>query len=75
MASFLDRLGDQPSMAPAAKLLRTELEVQIAQLNHRLGGPVDDLLYSPGMRIAGGSSEIQRSIIGERLLGLPREPN
>ena len=75
LASLLDRLGDQPAMAPAAKLLRTELEVQIAQLDHRLGGSVDQLLYSPGMRIAGGSSEIQRTIIGERLLGLPREAN
>ncbi|HEY6624630.1 MAG TPA: acyl-CoA dehydrogenase family protein [Acidimicrobiales bacterium] len=72
-----------------AKLATAILSRQSASLGMKLAGPssqawtTDDvhggvlaqaLCFSPMTAIAGGTSEIQRNTIGERVLGLPREP-
>ena len=70
------RRGAEPTAAGSAiKLLATELGFDLWQERARrdpaaMGG----WFKSFGLRIGGGTSEIQRNIIGERVLALPREP-
>ena len=75
-----------PVASTAASLMKlgiTEMMFETSMLRSNISG-MDSLLTgpeafgvlsAPGGRIAGGTSQVQRNIIGERLLGLPREPS
>lgn len=58
---------------PAASLAKLGLTETTFDLAMSFGSD-DAVVAAPGARLGGGTSEVQRNIIGELLLGLPKEP-
>ena len=78
-----------PGLANLSKLMMSDMMRAIVDLGPRILGPAGQLagasaphdgavtemvLFAPGPSIYGGTDQIQRNIIGERVLGLPSEP-
>jgi alkylation response protein AidB-like acyl-CoA dehydrogenase len=77
--------GEPGPEGNVAKLVVAEHAQHVADLALRLAGPdaafadgdrsvTYALMYTRQLTIAGGTSEITRNQIGERILGLPRDP-
>jgi alkylation response protein AidB-like acyl-CoA dehydrogenase len=76
-------MGQAPQgFAAATKCMCTEHEQRVANFVARVLGPeallwndiARGIVYAPGYTIMGGTSNVLRNILGERVLGLPREP-
>ena len=83
--------GGQPGPeSSTGKLISSEIGRRIRDLAWQIQGPYGQLLgddaplrgllqkyglFTPAGSIAGGTDEINKNIIGERVLGLPKEPD
>jgi len=76
-------MGQAPQgFAAATKCMCTEHEQRVADFVARVLGPeamlwndvARGIAYAPGYTIMGGTSNVLRNILAERVLGLPREP-
>ncbi len=79
--SKLARGGEPGPESSWVKLTWSDMTQQMSEAALAVEGPASGLwgpwqrqwLWSKAASIAGGTSEVQRNVIGERILGLPRE--
>ena len=71
-----------PGFSAATKTICTEFEQRVAEFCVTVAGPEAmlwnrvgrNICYAPAYTIMGGTTNILRNIIAERMLGMPREP-
>lgn len=63
--------GTQTMMSEALDMLGQYGLIQDSELSVRAGAFQQRFLWSAGLRIGGGTDEIQKNVIAERVLGLP----
>ncbi|HEX9235529.1 MAG TPA: acyl-CoA dehydrogenase family protein [Actinomycetota bacterium] len=79
-------LGQVPAAEGSImKIALADLAVEASNVGLRLlrgegsvyeeSGPQDAFLVSRSLHLGGGTDEVQKNVIGERILGLPREPD
>jgi alkylation response protein AidB-like acyl-CoA dehydrogenase len=75
-AASLGKLGASANLTLIGDVVTELLGARVAADTGEWGtfAWTEHILGAPGYRLAGGTDEIQRNVIGERVLGLPPEP-
>jgi acyl-CoA dehydrogenase len=90
MLTAVAKGGIAGAEASMGKLVGAVMNQEIANFTCQLFGPAgiildaeisperahfeEQVLFSPGVRLAGGTDEVMRNILAEQVLGLPQEP-
>ena len=81
MEAFADSYARGQTPVPCVECNKTVKFTDLLALAHELGAEAllwnrvsRDICYAPAYTIMGGTTNVLRNIIGDRVLGLPREP-
>jgi alkylation response protein AidB-like acyl-CoA dehydrogenase len=66
---MVDLMGDEAVLYPPGYALHRTEAKQMDEMD-----PRSAYLWARSLTIGGGTSEVMRNVIGERVLGLPEEP-